>query len=480
MANKTLFGALINSGGNILTILAGLLSFPIFTRLLSASDYGLMSLLSTTIYLSIGFGKLGIQQALVRLWKIEDKSNHVTFSTAFYGVLMISCAVIGVVLLCLSVYMAKIRDENVLILALIAGIILFESLKSILINKELVLERPASYNIAKILHKYLSIIITIVLLTTLNNGVDDVFCGFYAASVIVFTWLYVSDKKIRPSFKFFDAKLFKEMMVFGFPLLIVELIDQVLSFSDRYFIAYFLDVVAVGQYSAAYNFIFNIQSVVISTFSLTIAPIVVRKYNTDGDAGVHAFLDNSIKYYCCIGSAVALGLFSVGPDVFILLASSRYEQAEPLVKPIVAGYFFYGIYTIAAYKLFIHKRTVLAAIFMTTAAAVSVAANIILLPKIGVMGAAISTFLAYGVLFIIGLLLMWRMRFVINILTLIPYILPSMIMYGVILMLPTSREWISVGFRISIGSIVWIVIAILFFKQFRNALTANIKNRLVR
>jgi O-antigen/teichoic acid export membrane protein len=480
MANKTLFGALINSGGNILTILAGLLSFPIFTRLLSASDYGLMSLLGTTVYLGIGFGKLGIQQALVRLWKIEDKSHHVTFSTAFYGVLMVSCAVIVVVLLCLAVYLAEIRDENVLILALIAGIILFESLKSILINKELVLERPARYNIAKILHKYLSIIVSIALLTTINNGVDDVFCGFYAASVIVFAWLYVSDKKIRPAFKFFDAKLFKEMMVFGFPLLIVELIDQVLSFSDRYFIAYFLDVVAVGQYSAAYNFIFNIQSVVISSFSLTIAPIVVRKYNSDGDAGVQAFLDSSIKYYCCIGSAVALGLFSVGPDVFILLASSRYEQAEPLVKPIVAGYFFYGIYTIAAYKLFIHKRTVLAAIFMTTAAVVSVAANIILLPKIGVMGAAISTLIAYGVLFIIGLLLMWKMRFVIKILTLIPYILPSIIMYCVLLMLPASREWVSVGFRVSIGSIVWIVIAILFFKQIRNTLIVNIKHRLVR
>ena len=470
MSNKTIFGALINSGGNILTILAGIISFPLLTRLLSASDYGLMSLLSTTIFLCIGFSKFGIQQALVRLWKPDEKLNRMAFSTAFYGVLMLSSAVVAVTVIFLSIYLSSLRSGNFVLLALVSAIILIESLKSILINKELALEKSVRFNMAKILHKYTYILVALALLVTVNNGVDDVFRGFYTASVVVFAWLYFSDKKIRPSLELFNPKLLKEMMVFGFPLLIVEIIDQALSFSDRYLIAYFLDFSAVGLYSAAFGLLFNIQFVVISSLSLTLAPIVVRTYNRDGDVGVQAFLNKSLKFYCCIGSAIACGLFAVGPDVFILLASSRYELAIPLLKPISAAYFFYGIYIIAAYHLFIHKRTALAAMFMATAAVVSIVGNIILLPKIGVMGAAISILMAYVVLALIGFWLMWRARFLVGALALIPHFLPSAVMYGTLYLLPTSRDWMSVGYRVLIGCTIWMLICALCYKEARVSL----------
>jgi O-antigen/teichoic acid export membrane protein len=470
MSNKAIFGAFINSSGSILTILAGIISFPLLTRLLSANDYGLMSLLSTTILLCVGFSKLGIQQALVRLWKPDEKLNLIAFSTAFYGVLIISIAVVVITLIILSFYLSNLRTGNTLLLALVAGIILIEALKSILINKEFALEKTVRFNIAKVFHKYIYILVAIALLMTINNGVDDIFIGFYTASVIIFAWLYVSDKKMVPSFKLFDAKLLKQMTAFGFPLLLVEIIDQALSFSDRYLIAYFLDFAAVGQYSAAYGLLVNVQSVVISTLSLTIGPIVVRIYNEKGDSGVQAFLDQSLKNYCCIGSAIALGLFAVGPDIFILLASSRYELAVPLLKPIAAAYFFYGIYIIAAYTLFIHKRTVLAAMIMAAAAVVSITGNIILLPKIGVMGAAISILMAYATLAIIGCWLMWRVRFLMGILALIPHLLPSIVMYGTLYLLPASRDWMSVGYRVFIGCTIWALICALCYKDARVSL----------
>jgi len=260
------------------------------------------------------------------------------------------------------------------------------------------------------------------------------------------------------------------MLRFGFPLLIAELIDQALAFSDRYFIAYFLGVTAVGHYASAYNFIFNVQSVMISSFSLTIAPAVVQKYRAEQDPGVQDFLEKSLKIYCAIGSAVALGLFSVGADTFILMASDRYQQAEPLIKPIVAGYFLYGVYTIAAYKMFIHKQTTLTATFMAMAAVVSILANIVLLPRVGVVGAAISTLLAYAVLAVIGLWLMWRAKWIIEMPALLPYCIPAGIMYAALTLLPASRDWASVGCRVLVGGAIWTLMAAVLFKEARQAL----------
>lgn len=467
MSNKIILGAIVNSGGNILTVVSGLISFPILTRLLSENDYGLMSLLNTTIFISVGFGKCGIQQALLRLWKSDRKSNVITFSTAIYGVLMISCAVVVVTLFFLSAYLSSIRDNNLILLSIVAGTILIDTLRNVVIIKELALERTVRYNIAQLLHKYIHIIVAIALLMTINTGVTDVIYGFYTASVVIFAWLYISDINIKASLDLFDAKLFKQMVAFGFPLLIVEVVGQALSFSDRYFIAYYVDIAAVGQYSASYNFIFNIQYVVITVFSLTISPVVVRKYNTGGDDAVRVFLNDSMKLYFCIGSATTLGLFAVGPDVFILMASSRYEQAIPLLKPVISGYFLYGIYTIAAYNLFIRKRTVLSAMFMAAAAVVSIATNIVLLPRIGVMGAAISTFAAYAVLALIGFWLMWRMRFLLKLVIMIPYFIPSAAMYWMLLILPASRDWMSIGYRVLVGGLVWMLVAALCFKEVR-------------
>ena len=319
MSKKTVLGALMHASGNILTILAGLLSFPAFTRLLSTADYGLMSLLSTTTYLCIGFCKCGMQQALLRHWSSDAKANHVAFSTALFGVLAMACANTSIVLLLISAYLNTTHGETPLLLALVGGTIVFESLKSILLNKELALGHSGRYNIAKVVNKYITVLLAIALLMTLQRGADDVFRGMYAGAAIVFAWLYVSDAQFKAKPANFDLGVFKKMLRFGFPLLIAELIDQALAFSDRYFIAYFLGVTAVGHYASAYNFIFNVQSVMISSFSLTIAPAVVQKYRAEQDPGVQDFLEKSLKIYCAIGSAVALGLFSVGADTFILI-----------------------------------------------------------------------------------------------------------------------------------------------------------------
>ncbi len=47
---------------------AGLLSFPILTRLLSVADYGTMNLVASVLGLTVALGKMGVQHAALRMW----------------------------------------------------------------------------------------------------------------------------------------------------------------------------------------------------------------------------------------------------------------------------------------------------------------------------------------------------------------------------------------------------------------------------
>ena len=56
------------STGNVLVILAGLVSFPILTRLLDNTQYGILNYYDSWVLMAVAFGKLGAQHAIMRFY----------------------------------------------------------------------------------------------------------------------------------------------------------------------------------------------------------------------------------------------------------------------------------------------------------------------------------------------------------------------------------------------------------------------------
>ncbi|HBA34554.1 MAG TPA: polysaccharide biosynthesis protein, partial [Gammaproteobacteria bacterium] len=73
---------------NILIALAGLVSFPILTRMLTVEQYGVMSLIGATLTLVISFGKLGVQHSAIRFYS-EINANKSPFNlTQFFSTVL--------------------------------------------------------------------------------------------------------------------------------------------------------------------------------------------------------------------------------------------------------------------------------------------------------------------------------------------------------------------------------------------------------
>src|SRR5690242_17842047 len=73
-----------------MTMLAGLVSFPLLTRVFSVADYGVMNLVAATVTISVALGKLGVQHSILRYWSeiTAGKSRYTMpqlISTTFLG-----------------------------------------------------------------------------------------------------------------------------------------------------------------------------------------------------------------------------------------------------------------------------------------------------------------------------------------------------------------------------------------------------------
>src|SRR5262249_31016857 len=80
----------------------------------------------------------------------------------------------------------------------------------------------------------------------------------------------------------------------------------------------------------------------------------------------------------------------------VVLASSKYHSSGQVVSIVAAGLLIYATLAFVASGLLIYKKTLTLVVRVACAAAVNLTLNVILLPIMGIQGAAIATLLGYA------------------------------------------------------------------------------------
>jgi O-antigen/teichoic acid export membrane protein len=194
----------------------------------------------------------------------------------------------------------------------------------------------------------------------------------------------------------FDTTLLRRMQAFGMPLVPSALALWAISFVDREFVSWYKGNAEVGVYSAA----IKIASVI--TFLMvafrTAWPAFAYSIEDDGEARrTYSFV---LTYLLTATSWAALALGALAPWWVQLLTDPRYQRAEKGVALLAFAGAVYAGYTVLAIGSGRARRTQLNWVVTGTGAAVNVGLNFWLIPRWGMVGAAISTAAAYVVLFL--------------------------------------------------------------------------------
>ncbi|MGI9436574.1 MAG: oligosaccharide flippase family protein [Geminicoccaceae bacterium] len=405
MLKKSLtFHTAIYSSGSFLVAIAGLVSFPFITRLLTVEDYGIMNLISLTLMLLVGLGKAGLQRSIVR-FSSEARAGNKPFTEA--DVYLTSMITMLLIVLTIQVIwsfasqllpLSLVGDERVYPIFILTGMLvigqtLYSGLSNILVSEK----ESVTLSILEVVKRYSWLALAIPGLMLAEEKLK-IFYIITGAHELVFCAIILLI--CQRSFAFLQGRmswsLLRQLLTFGVPLVGFELLSHVFAYIDRVQINYFLGTYDVGLYSAAYNLCLYLQTIFVVSLATAITPMYMDRWETEGRKSTEAFLSLVLRYYLLISIPTAVGITLIGKDLINFLAGDKYVEAHGVIPYVIIGMLIDGITAVMAAGLQIQKRTGLMMVIMGCAAVLNLSLNPILIPIFGIEGAAVTTLVSYA------------------------------------------------------------------------------------
>jgi O-antigen/teichoic acid export membrane protein len=451
-------------GGRVAVMLLGFISFPLFTRVFSVADYGTINLITNTVLLLTVISKFGFQHAIQRYYPESACSSDPNqlgryYSTLFYGTALL--AIVLSVLFGLSLYAGAGRFIGITAtgtLLLACGLVIVRSLRSMQMNLMQMENKTRLFNGMDILQKAAAIALICLLLFFWRKTVFAFFLGLVLVEgAIMLEYLPVLGKRHLLSPRQFDSGFLRAALAFSFPLMAAEISWVVLDSGDRFFIQHYLGAQPLGFYAAAYGIAIYLQDVLMAPLQLALFPICMKVWNSQGKKATQEFLSRSLDQFMLAAVAVVCVAMVTSQDVIVLLASKKFQQAHRLLPFLVIGLVLSAVTIYFRPGLLIHKHASRIASATFYACALNIALNVILLPRIGLIGAAIATMVSYaGIVVFLAYESLRVLPFKIEFAALMRYAIVGTATAWLAMQLPVEVPWIA---AIAKGSLILVLYA---------------------
>jgi O-antigen/teichoic acid export membrane protein len=228
----------------------------------------------------------------------------------------------------------------------------------------------------------------------LDYGLEGYYAGLLAGGVSSVVLAYML---VRHAVGFyFDRAQLVTMLRYGIPLIPVSLSMWVLQLADRFFVLNYRSLSELGVYAVGVK-LANLLFLGVTGFALAWSPLMLELHKRD-PAEERAFRGRVLTYVTfglCLG-AVVLSVFA--REFFVTVTSKSYARAYEVVGLSTGAVVALGINSVTMSGISISRRTIHFARYALIAASVNIALNFVLIPWLGMVGAALATFVSYAAL----------------------------------------------------------------------------------
>ncbi|HJR58828.1 MAG TPA: lipopolysaccharide biosynthesis protein [Vicinamibacterales bacterium] len=400
---KTLFGNLAIYGlGDVATSIVSLLLLPVFTSYLTPADYGVITMLLTVEAVTKVLFRWGVDTAFMRLYYdcADPQARQRLASTIFFFLLAVNGALLGIALLSLDVLapllLGEGGDDPGGSLSLLVGLTLVNTFVTgfyfMPFQVLRIAGQPRQFIALAFARSAGTIVARLLLVISAGMGVfgivvaDLLVTAFFTAVLI--KWFA---PLIRPVF---SRAVIREALAFGLPRVPHSIAHQVIGFADRYLLKAYGTLADVGLYSIGASFGLALKFF-LSALELAWTPFFLGVMREPDAARIYSTVST---YVIALLVLLVGGLCAVAPGVVQLFTTEGFQGAAVVIPWIALGVMFQGLYLVGSIGLVITKRTKLYPIATGTAAAVSVLANLLLIPRYGILGAAWANTVSYATL----------------------------------------------------------------------------------
>lgn len=371
-----------------------LLSFflvPLYTYVLTTGEYGTYDLYTTTVSLLIPILTLNVADPALRFTMDKNSNRKGIFSICIkYLVIsiLVASALIGVN--CYFNLFNAINEYGFFLLLMFAS----SALNGVLVNYARGLDKVKDVAISGVVCSTIMISLNLLFLIPLHLGLT----GYFLANIIgvvsqclylvfrIRVWDYLDIGLI-------DKKLQDNMLAYSKPLIINNISWWVSSASDRYIVTWFCGMAANGIYSVGYK-IPSIINIFQTIFNQAWTLSAVQDYDPEDKNG---FFSNMYNTYNFCMTLVCTNLIVLTRFLARILYANDFFNAWKYVPFLMIATVFGALSGYIGAIFAAVKDSKVFAQSSIIGAVVNIVLNLILVNKIGALGAAIATTICYMV-----------------------------------------------------------------------------------
>ena len=384
----------------------GFASVAAFSRLLAPTEYGRYILVYTTVLFIHTMFFSWINQSVLRFYTREaNRRPDEFFSTAVFGFLMLAAAV-GLVWMT-ALQLLPFGDARLHAMFYLGPPVLFAYSGCMLMLGFLrAMRQSLHYSVLISTSALVRLLVALMLIIGFGRQADAILWGLIAGMLLGAVAGFVTlARRWKPAATLFRRDMLRHWAAYGIPLVGLALTNMILAASDRYFLGYLLDASAVGIYAAGYRIIETGMTAPVTFLMLATFPMLIQVYEKEGPARTRWLMAEMMGLFFLVLTPVLVLCVMLHRQIVDVVLGDAFAEAAIIVPWIAGGVFLMGlcVYTNKSFEL--REKTASLFGLYALAALLNLLLNSLLIPQLGMTGAAVATFGAYAAALALSL---WR------------------------------------------------------------------------
>lgn len=378
------------------------LTTPIFTRILTKTDFGLYNNYISWLAIATILVTLNLDSTLISArYDFEKNFDEYIFSvlslsTASTVVWFIGINIFSSVFVSLLGMNLEYINGMLIYLLFLPAVSLFQARERYLFEYK---KTVASSLFIAIGTALLSVFLVVNMQNKLAGRIIGSIIPTVTLGFLIYLYFIRNGKRIVP-------KYWKYALPVSLPFIPHLLSLTLLNSTDRVMITRWCNAEDTAIYSLAYT-CGSMVTMLLTSMNSAFAPWLGDKLNTESYDEIRKFS----KVYIIGFSFLSIGIMAIAPEVLLILGGKAYSEAKFVMTPIAMGCVCQFIYTMFVNIEQFKKKTLGMAFASMTAALVNLILNYIFIPKVGYLAAAYTTLVGYFLLLIIHMILVYRLKY---------------------------------------------------------------------
>ena len=366
-----------------------LLFVPVFTRLMSTSEYGIVTTFES-VQTTLGtITMLSLSASCYSRGMQEFKEDRNVFTSSLLVLSNICTMVVAAFFIVFHSELSGLLKLSELFLTVMFVNFIFMPAYNFWIARARFEYRYRGMLIITILINLFSPLFAVAMIKLLDA---DKAVAKIVGSEIVLMFAYVALYVVTLNKSKLKVKkdYIKYGLRFNLPLVPHYASQQILSSCDRIMINSMINSSAAGIYGLSYQ-VATVVKIVWTSINTVLVPWEYDKI----ESGKVDLIKNLTRILIVCYGAICTAVMFVAPEVIKIFAPKSYHEGIYVIAPVIAGVFFTGLYSMFAILEFYYKKNIYVMVASSIAAVLNIILNWIFIPIFGYKAAAYTTLVCY-------------------------------------------------------------------------------------